>query len=886
MKKISFLGLVLAFSGSVFAVDLAVSPTNMVWSEQGFIDVAISNITAAADVRLSVYLDVDGNGTIDTADKLATVFEMKDGQGHISGADTFVNDKDVAENGFIETAISFYGQTYIHFVGNYIWQAIELNAAGHPVGTNTVAFAVAQPAGTTWITGQIQDYFHPATPLKGALVKLVYSSDTLGDSPTVFADETGAFTLQVPVGINPATDLQGVYAMVAGYMSATEDPTGNPISFFPFTNTLAVGENVLPQPLYVVPELPVFQVWGITGNVYWVENGVTNPLAGAVVEVESTSFDDEGNDTPSWNISDTNGMFTLVYPESYDEWDTIHVVCSDPLLTLRALAGGVSAGFALNGSTNGINVYCHSADSLVRGQVLDSDTAALLAGVEVDVVLGSDQVGAAYTISNGLYEVGVVGGNAYNGQCDAQSLAFQLYVDPDYPAYIEMPIGGIQTHDFPVERGRIISGVVQDLADNPLVGGSVILIHKNSGEGWEGDWENREGSANVSMSSGYYRLLAPAGEWILRTEGFGGYWVDVYYTNSYIGDMESAIPVVVSNANVSGINFTLSEGTRIQGSVVDAFGGPAGGNSLSTFLPAPALEWDFQGKGETDWGTGSFDFLVPSGSSVYLRVDGDAWQVPETWYGDVGSRDLATPVSLPPGTTVSNLNIQLIEGFQLSGMVKEQVLDAGVANATITAFDLASNQYSTAFSDSSGWCGMMLPANTPLTFYVDANGFEGEYFNNVYDIADASFLQKLPGENQNITFTLHATATDSDGDGLPDFVEDSTPDGNFGPEDYSDRLLADTDKDGAMDGDEYFAETDPRDANSVFKIIESTPGAAGLVLRWNSVPGRQYWVKISPDLSDGSWSNMATVVATAPETTYTPPITQQKSYYRVQVLAP
>jgi hypothetical protein len=675
--------------------------------------------------------------------------------------------------------------------------------------------------------------------------------------------------------------------MAAGHMSVAEDPSsGTPISFAPFTNALAVGENALSDPLYVVPELPMSDVWGITGTAYWVENGVTNPLAGALVEVESTSYDDDGDDTPSWNISDTNGMFSLVYPGSYDEWDTIHVACSDPLLTLRALAGGVSASFALNGSTNGINVYCHSADSLVRGRVLDSDTAAPLAGVEVNLIQGNDPVGAAYTISNGIYEVGVVGGNAYNGQCDAQSLAFQLYVDPDYPAYIEMPVGGIQTHDFPVGRGFIISGSVQDPGGDPLVGGSVVLIQENSGGGWEGDWEDRKGSADVSMVSGYYRLLAPAGEWILRTEGFGGYWVDVYYTNSHIGDMASATPVVVGNANVSGIDFTLSEGTRIQGSVVDAMGNPAGGNSLSAFLPAPALEWDFLGKGGVDWDTGTFGFVVPSGSNVYLRVDSDGWQVPETWYGDVGSRDLAISLALLPGTTVSNLDFQLIEGFQVSGIVQEQVLSGGISNATITAFDSALNQYGTSFSDSSGWYGMMLPANLPLTFHVDADGFEGEYFNNVYDIAEVSFLQELPGGNQDITFTLHATTTDSDGDGLPDFIEDSTPDGNFGPEDYSNRLLVDTDQDGAGDGAEYFAETDPRDADSVFKIIESTPGASGLLLRWNSVPGRQYRVQARPALSDGSWSNMATVVATAPEASYTPPATRQKSYYRVQVLAP
>jgi len=884
MKKMSTFWFLMVFAGSAFAVDLTISPTNMVWSDQGFVEVAVSNIAVAAKVQLSVYLDVDSSGTIDAMDSLATVFEMQDGQGHISGANTFVNDKDVTENGFIETAVSFYGKTYIHFIGNYIWQAIEFNAAGQPIGTNTAAFAVTQPVGSAWVTGQIQDFLNPAMPLKGAFVRLIYSSDTLGDSPAVFADETGAFMVQVPAGIDLATDVQGVYAMSAGYMSAMTDPAGNPISFFPFTNGLTNGENVLSQPLWVAPELPAFQVRGITGTVYCVENGVTNPLAGALVEVENTDHNDEG-DTPSWNVSDINGRFTLVYPEAEDEWDTIHVICSDPLLTLRGIAGGVSGNFLLNGSTTGINIYCHSADALVRGQVLDSDTSIPLAGVEVELSSGNDQVGAAYTISNGFYEVGVVGGNAYNGECNAQTLAFQHYVNPDYPAYIEIPAGGIQDQNFSVEHGHIISGFVQDVGSNPLGGGAIILVHQQTGGG-DADWEDRRGRADVSAGTGFYRLLAPPGEWVLRTEDFGEYWVDIYYTNNYIGEMASATPVVVSNADVFGINFTLTEGTRIQGLVLDAMGNPSGGNTVSAFLPTPSIEWDFLGKSWVDWEFSTFDFVVPSGSNVYLRVNSNGWQAPETWFGNVGSRDLAIPVDLMPGVTVSNLDIRLIEGFQISGIVQEQLLSAGISNASITALDPALNQYGTSFSDDSGWFGMMLPANLPLTFRIDADGFKGEYYNNVYDVATASFLQKLPGENENITFTLHAIGTDSDGDGLPDSVEDTTPDGIFGPDDYSDRQVVDTDKDGAEDGKEYFAGTDPRDTNSVFRIIESTPSAAGFVLRWSSVPGRQYQVEISSDLSDGSWSNMTTIVATAPETTYTPSISQQKNYYRIQVLNP
>jgi len=62
----------------------------------------------------------------------------------------------------------------------------------------------------------------------------------------------------------------------------------------------------------------------------------------------------------------------------------------------------------------------------------------------------------------------------------------------------------------------------------------------------------------------------------------------------------------------------------------------------------------------------------------------------------------------------------------------------------------------------------------------------------------------------------------------------------------------DTDGDGCPDGIEFFAETDPLDANSFFKILVTSLSGTQVTLRWTTVPGQWYQTYLSDDLL--SWT--------------------------------
>ena len=103
---------------------------------------------------------------------------------------------------------------------------------------------------------------------------------------------------------------------------------------------------------------------------------------------------------------------------------------------------------------------------------------------------------------------------------------------------------------------------------------------------------------------------------------------------------------------------------------------------------------------------------------------------------------------------------------------------------------------------------------------------------------------------------------DLDMDGLDDLLEQSM---------YKTHpMLSDTDGDGARDGDEVMAGTDPLDAGSVFRSSEITiPFANSIVIGWNSIEGKSYSVMKTSDSGFSFHTLTNGIEATPPINTYT-----------------
>jgi hypothetical protein len=831
-------------------------------------------------VDLTLYLDIDGNGVVDGDDYPVAVFEVDDGEEDPFGAETFVDDRDGAVNGAIETSISLFGVSYntLHTIGTYVWEAVELDGNDNPLGTDTATFEVTQPVSAVSISGRVCD-FVSGEPVPGAYVELEYFSDTVGLAPSVWADENGEFELVLPDGIS-TNDAGCVIASARGMLSVEENPdSGDSVSAHVFTQALSPGENALPD-LYVLPPVFGLGLYRVQGTVYQVEQTEagyeTNALSGVLVDCET---EDDDAESFSWDVSDETGGFSLVV--AGDSENAMRGIwCEAPQLNLRGWVG-TSIEVEVTGAVSGVQIFLHRPDALIRGQVTAEETGEPLTGVEVFAETSSgSHSGIAFTLTNGMYEIGLTAGSC-RAECERDALEHRLYLTPPEINDLVLAQGSVHSNvDFEVERGYLITGHVFDTNDQPLADGEVVLVQNMGWEHWAGDTDVR--------FDGFYRLLSPTGSVYVRTDDFGDFFIDLYHSNQTYCALGEVEPLEVTTNGLSGIDFYLETGARVEGVVQYDGLYPAEWLRVDALIRNQSGEWVCVGGGTTEWG-GGFGFAVPDGDEVYLRTEmSHGWQAPRTWYGGTCSGDTAASLALNPGWIYSGLNIAMYSGFWLNGQVLEQNGLTLLTGAMVTAFDASSNRYDTAYTDCDGNYGFYAPTNAPLVLYADANGYEGEFFEDTYDPSSARPVWNVPVfDNYYAQFVLYASGDDADGDGLADWLEDSVPDGAYDPgNDFSNPGSPDTDGDETGDLEEYIAGTNPQDPESVFEIIDGGVSQDETFLTWSSVAGRQYTLQICTNLIDGIWSNLYSITAVGSETAYTNSFSEDSAFLRVEVSAP
>ncbi len=404
-------------------------------------------------------------------------------------------------------------------------------------------------------------------------------------------------------------------------------------------------------------------------------------------------------------------------------------------------------------------------------------------------------------------------------------------------------------------------------------------------------WSSRYLSSDESDADGFYALQVPPGTNFLVgvQEDETSYFLPQYWSNA-TQESEATLLAVGETAAVDGINFELVEGLAIEGQVRDENGNPVQDADVG------ALRWTTNGHHEWVRGTsadnnGNYRLLLDPSTSYVVRagrpwyVDEQDWWKPEQYYAQVYTAPLAEELWTNAGHSLQGVDFDLQLGYLAMGQV---YLSDGTTPASfgwVEAVDASGHFYAMDMCDYFTGYSVLLPTNVPLHLFAGGDDCVPEYYSNTYDRAQASSIQASAMTTTHVFFVLYTQLEDSDGDGIPDWQEDSRPDGVFIPaQDWASYTNRDTDGDQFGDQEEWVCRSDPQNAEDYLRWGLIRWQGHFATLSWPAASGVWYAVESADNLmAPNPWSSLGYYYGTGSTMTVTDFSAEDRRLYRVTV---
>jgi hypothetical protein len=345
------------------------------------------------------------------------------------------------------------------------------------------------------------------------------------------------------------------------------------------------------------------------------------------------------------------------------------------------------------GNNEAVKTVSYRFVGTISGRVIDSGSGS---GIQNALIIAYGTAGDyphyAYTDSSGNYQIAGLGsGNFklefskydyieqwYSGKADQSGATSVTLVAP----------GSVTGIDASLVKGGSITGTVTAKETGAAVQGVSVVAYNAAGS---------VVSSGSTDSTGAYRIPGlAAGDYKLNFDGNYTGYLDQWYDNK--ADLSAATPITVTNAGTtSGIDAALTKGGAITGTVTDSVSGaPISGVSVTAY-DATSGFWINSGSTNS---TGVYTIVGLAGSHK-LRFSGAGYV--EQWYKGKPDQSSATTVAVTAPNTASGINMVMVKGGTITGIVTDSATGTGIQYVYVDAYDAVTGSWAeSGYTNSSG----------------------------------------------------------------------------------------------------------------------------------------------------------------------------------------
>lgn len=560
-----------------------------------------------------------------------------------------------------------------------------------------------------------------------------------------------------------ATNVAGVYTTFDGipsgtYFARTSNGQGYLDELYnnipcPFNCTVTTGTGIVVAGIDITNINFDLQLGGtISGNV---TDASAVPIQGVTIQV----YDSSGKyvrqtTTATGGNYNAIGLPTGTFYARASHPNYLSEVYDDiPCSFACNITGSTAISVTAGGNIPDVN-FNLNAGGVISGIVTDDSTDLPISNALITIFpeSGTDAYGYGYGYSDvsgnytsveglpqGTYYVSV---SAAGYIPEAYDNLACLACDPTTGNSVSVTVGATTSVDFALTKGGTVSGHVADATTSNALQNIVVRIFDINGNAVTQGRTDSSGNYTTSdgLPTGSYFARALAGQGYISElyDGLPCVMCDVTAGNSFL---------VTVGVNIPNIDFDLTPGGRISGTVGDAFSSAPLANALvQVFHPNGTnlgnVRTDALGHYTTNVGLSTGNYYVRARTAGYM---GEAYDNVPCAFCNPTSFGAAVPVTT--GTTITDINFALDKGGSISGKVTDAATSQPLLSVEVDVYNSAGIAMTYGYTDSTGNynTSVGLPTGTyTAVASINRFGYLNELYNNIPCTVNCNVLSGAP----------------------------------------------------------------------------------------------------------------------------------------------